>query len=256
LSLTSSPDIFNRSLGKGLNTTDLPHQFRLSAEYTVPRLHGSNILGNKVVSYVLGDWGLGWYMSYQSAPMLGRPSSTTNTSITSFLGRSSAGSAQYNGGELWSTNWTDYAGVHHTDPIDINCHCFDPTKTIVFNSAIGNGTTDTWTNIPDGQWGAQQSSSFLRGFRGIRLPQENANVSRNFRLKERLNLQIRVEFTNVFNRTQLPQPSITGTNFSALPTTISSGVYKGGLNTGYGVINPTSGTANSRTGLLVARLTF
>ena len=42
LDLMSSPDIFNRSLGKNLSANDLPHQFRLSAEYRTPRLKGGN----------------------------------------------------------------------------------------------------------------------------------------------------------------------------------------------------------------------
>ena len=73
----------------------------------------------------------------------------------------------------WSVDWTDNNGVHHTDPLDINCHCFDPTKTQVLNPAA-------WTNVPNGQFAANESS--IRSFRGIRIPVENANFSRNFRI--------------------------------------------------------------------------
>ena len=59
----------------------------------------------------------------------------------------------------WSVDWTDLNGVHHTDPLDINCHCFDPTKTQVLNPKA-------WTNVPDGQWANDFSS--IRGFRGFR----------------------------------------------------------------------------------------
>jgi hypothetical protein len=202
LSLTSSPDIFNRDLGKGLNTTDLPHQFRVSAEYTVPRIHsGNGILGNKVLTYVLaiGAWA-------GTCPTRVPPCSVAQQ---------------------------HYSGLYQQLP----------------------GPRSGKRSI-----GPQRaSSSFLRDFRGVRLPQENANVSRNFRLKERLTLRIRVEFTNVFNRTQLPQPSVAnGLNqtFSAAPTTVTIGPYTGVYSAGYGTINPTAGTAGSRTGLLVARLTF
>ena len=44
----------------------------------------------------------------------------------------------------WSVDWTDNGGVHHTDPLDINCRCFDPEKTIVLNPAA-------WDTIPDGR---------------------------------------------------------------------------------------------------------
>ena len=36
---------------------------------------------------------------------------------------------------------------------------------------------------------------------------ESANLGRNFRIKERMNLQVRAEFVNVFNRTYMPSPS-------------------------------------------------
>src|SRR5262249_49167772 len=139
-------------------------------------------------------------------------------------------------------DWTDYNGVHHTDELDVNCHCFDPTKTIVLNK-------NAWANIPDGLWGSQQSS--IRNYRGIRIPQENVNFSRNFRIKERVTFQMRVEFQNACNRTQLPQPNSALQNFASSPTS-TNGLFTGG----FGVINPTGGTSNYRQGLLVGRLTF
>jgi hypothetical protein len=248
LDLMSSPDIFNRSLGKNLSANDLPHQFRLSAEYRTPRLHGTNaVLSNKVVSNVLSDWTLGSYLQYQSAQILGRPASTSAFPISNYLGRG-PGSAQLKidpaTGQYmnpFSVDWTDYSGVHHTDPLDINCHCFDPTKTQVLNP-------NAWTNVPDGQWANDFSN--LRFYRGFRYPTENLNVGRTFRMKEKVTLNVRVEMTNAFNRTQLPQPNATAT-FGTQITTVN------GLNTGgFGSVVPIAGTANSRTGLFVGRLQF
>jgi hypothetical protein len=245
LALTSSPDVFNLALGKNLNTTDLPFQFRISADYVVPRItHGPKLLTSKTASYILADWGIGWYSNYQSAQLLTRPTSNGGTtSIDKFLGRG-PGSAQLIAGQpLYSTNWTDLSGNHHTDELDINCHCYDPTKTVVLNP-------NAWANIPDGQWGAQQGS--IRNFRGIRIPQENLNLLRNFRIRERMSLQIRAEFQNIFNRTQLPQPSSSiGVNFQTTPSQ-TNGLYTGG----FGTIVPTGGTVNARTGLLIGRFTF
>ena len=244
LTLLSSPDVFNRQLGKTLaNTTgsvaDLPFQFRISADYVVPK---AQFIRSRPLSYALRDWGIGWYASYQSAALLVRPSSTGGaTSIDKFFGRG-PGPAQYIPGQpLYSVDWTDLSGKHHTDELDINCHCYDPTKTVVLNPKA-------WSNIPDGQWGAQQGA--LEGFRGIRYPQENANVSRTFAFKEKYRLQVRAEFQNIFNRTQLPQPSVTG-NFAAVPTA-ANGLYTGG----FGTVVPTGGTGNFRTGLLIARFQF
>jgi hypothetical protein len=149
------------------------------------------------------------------------------------------------GQSLWSTNWVDYDGNQRTDPIDINCHCFDPTKNVVLNPAA-------WSNIPNGAWGAQQTT--IREFRGIRQPQENLNLSRNFRFTEGVVLHLRVEFQNAFNRTRLPQPSLA--TYTATPNRFSSGVNAGLFSGGFGTVVPTSGTTGSRTGTMIARITF
>jgi hypothetical protein len=118
----------------------------------------------------------------------------------------------------WSVNWTDLQGNHHTDPLNINCHCFDPTITQVLNPAAW--TPAAWTNVPNGQFAANESS--IRSFRGICIPQESANFGRNFRIKERYDLSIRLEFTNIVNRLQLPQVIGLG-NFASSPTKFAAG---------------------------------
>ncbi|HVX56853.1 MAG TPA: TonB-dependent receptor, partial [Candidatus Saccharimonadales bacterium] len=87
LALISTPDPFNRNLGKNLSPFDLPHQFRLTAEYEVPLLHSSlPVLRNKVVAYALSGWDTGWSLSYQSAPLVGLPTSAGTVPISNFLG--------------------------------------------------------------------------------------------------------------------------------------------------------------------------
>jgi hypothetical protein len=253
LTLYSASDIFNRGVGKNLSATDLPNQLRLTVQYQVPvlRTAGIPILSNSVVSHILSGWGLGAYANYQSAPLLARPASNGTVPISQFLGRG-PGSAQLkktaDGSYMnpWSVDWVDYSGTRHTDPIDINCRCYDPTKTVVFNPAA-------WENVPNGYWAADQSS--IRWYRGIRIPQENANFSRNFRIKEGINLNVRVEFTNIFNRTQLPQPSTAG-NFAGVPTRFPSGANAGLYSGGFGTIVPVNGTQGMRAGTFVGRLTF
>jgi hypothetical protein len=253
LELLSATDVFNRANGKAIGATDLPQQLRITAQYQVPTFKNSKLplVSNRVVAYALSGWGIGMYASYQSAPALARPASTSTTPISQFLGRG-PGTAQRrrdadgNYMNPWSIDWTDYDGVHHTDPININCHCFDPTKTLVFNP-------NAWENIPNGQWGPQQTP--FRDYRGIRLPQENANFSRNFSIKEGISLNVRVEFTNILNRTQLPNPSAAGA-FATPATKFSSGVNTGLYSGGFGSITPLSGTTGQRAGSFVARVTF
>ena len=108
LDLMSSPDIFNRDLGKNYSVNDLPHQFRLSAEYRTPRLKGGTpFLSNKIVSNVLGDWAVGTYLQYQSAPALPRPASTSSFPISNYLGRGPGAEQLIPGMSPWSIDWTD-----------------------------------------------------------------------------------------------------------------------------------------------------
>ena len=136
-------DVFNRGLNKTYSAFDLPHQLRLTAQYEVPRIQSSlPVLKNRVVSYALSGWGLGTYLTYQSAAMLTRPTSSGSLPISQFLGRGPGGAQLKKNadGSLmspWSVDWTDNCGKHHTDPLDINCHCFDPTKTVVLIPTLG-----------------------------------------------------------------------------------------------------------------------
>jgi hypothetical protein len=246
LALTSSPDPFNRNLGKNYSAYDLPHQFRLSAQYQTPRLQsGLPVLKNKAVSYFLSGWGMGWFLSYQSAALVGLPTSSGTVPISDFLGYGPGPAQLIPGMSPWSVNWTDYNGAVHHTPLNINCHCFNPATTVVLNPAA-------FENVPNGQFGANQSS--IRWFRGMRLPVENANFSRNFRVKERYSLDIRVEFTNIFNRLQYP--AINLGNFTSAPTLFTSGPNTGLYSGGYGTITPEAGTTGQRAGSLVARFSF
>jgi hypothetical protein len=237
---------------------------RITVQYVVPQLKSTGLamFSNRFVSYALSDWGLGAALSYQSAPIVARPSSNGATPINQFLGRGPGGAQLKKNADgsymnPFSVNWVDNEGKQRTDPLDINCGCFDPTKTVALNPAA-------WENIPDGQWGAQQST--LRFYRGIRIPNESANFSRNFRMTERVNLNVRVEFTNIFNRMLLTggpaSALVTAGNFANPATkfgndangrpTANTGLYSGG----FGTFNVLGGLTGQRAGSFVARISF
>lgn len=251
--LTATNDPFNRNLGKNLSAYDVPHQLRISAQYEVPRLR-SGIFSNKILSYMVSGWGTGWYLNYQSAALVGLPTSSGSAPISDFLGYGPGPEQLIPGMSPWSVNWTDYNGVHHTTPLNINCHCFDPTTTQVLNPAA-------FENVPNGQFAADQAS--IRSFRGPRIPSENANFSRNFRVKERYNFQIRAEFTNIFNRMVWPVAlgqttpvNIAGFNSATAPTVYTSGPNKGLYSGGFGTIVPETTASGMRAGTLVGRFSF
>ena len=260
LAWTGTPDVFNQSLGKDLSTLNQPQIMRISFEYRVPRYKGTMpVLGNHIVSYALSDWALSSALYYTSGAYLGRPASGSANSISLWLGRGPGGAQLKKNADgsymsPWSVDWTDLSGTHHTDPLDINCHCFDPATTVVLNPAA-------WQTIPDATWTSDTSTYAF--FRGQRNPAESMNFARNFTFKERYSFQIRMEFQNIFNRIQLPNPTGIAVNgafpaVSPLNPTYQrqpNGNYIGGLGT-FGNLSNGGQLGTPRSGQLIARFTF
>jgi hypothetical protein len=221
-------DVFNRGQNKYLSAFDQPLLLTIAASYTAPALHT-----NKVLSWVARDWTLNTLLAYSSGlPIL-------------------APLAQNNLNQLLLRNSSTFASRVPGVPLftqDLNCHCFDPTQTFVLNKAA-------WTDPPAGQFGS--AAAYYGDYRFQRRPNENLALGRIFRIKERAQLNIRIEFTNIFNRAEAPNP--VSTNATATQTKNAAGATTAGfgfINTGtIGASSPT-GTATSRQGTVVARFTF
>jgi hypothetical protein len=88
------------------------------------------------------------------------------------------------------------------------------------------------------------------------------NVGRNFRLSKesRVNLNVRAEFQNVFNRVTLSAPGAppaAGGNVSNIASPTAKNNPGGALSAGYGFVNTFNGAGTTpRSGQIVARLTF
>ena len=128
---------------------------------------------------------------------------------------------------------------------DLNCHCYDPSKTFVLNAAA-------WENPANGQFGS--AAGYVNDYRYQRRPSESLNFGRTFKWgpESRFNLNVRAEFSNVMNRVVINDPQATA------PQTPQSSVN--GLTTaGFGFINRSIiGTQvnQPRQGTLVARFSF
>ena len=73
------------------------------------------VIGNPIVSYLLGGWGMGVYVQYQSAAILGRPAAGVTQPISDWLGRGPGGAQLKNGTDgkpmnPYAVNWVDYDG--------------------------------------------------------------------------------------------------------------------------------------------------
>jgi hypothetical protein len=201
-------------------------QLTFNIVYTVPRAPFFNKWENMIVS----DWQIGGFANYQSGQFLTPP---TNN-ITNFL---TSEESRIPGVPLYNVGINDNANIN-------------PYTQQVLNPAA-------WASVPAGGVGPAVGTLYA-DFRGPRRPVENANFGRNFRVKEKYNLQIRAEFTNIFNRTFLPNP-IT----SVVPQVALTRNNAGQLTNGFGVMNATAAvntvpTLNgaSRAGTLIARFSF
>jgi hypothetical protein len=204
----------------------------LSANYRLPAWGP-----NKFVSHVVRDWLIGAVMSYGSGLPILAPTSTNNLSTLLFR----------------STYFNRNAGV----PLfltDLNCHCIDPTKNLVLNPAA-------WSNPTDGQWGT--SAPYYNDYRYERRPAESMSFGRTFQFRESMALTIRMNFQNIFNRTQLSNPTVTN---PLAPTTCTGGTgaactnpaTAGRLTGGFGFINYVGGSTFQppRQGTLEMRFQF
>jgi hypothetical protein len=203
-----------------------PLQLTFNITYVTPK---TPFLGNRV-NVLVKDWQIGAFAVYQSARFLVPP---TNT-ITNFLT-----SEEYRapGQPLYLVNINNKSQIN-------------PYTQQVLNP-------NAWAPVPAGGAGPAIGTLYS-DFRGPRRPVENANLGRNFRVKEKYNLQIRVEFTNIFKRTYLPAPITTVA--PQVPLTHNN---FGQYTNGFGVMNVTAATNTvptlngaSRAGTLIARFSF
>jgi hypothetical protein len=228
-------DILNRSLNKTLSGNDRPLVSNLIVDYAVPSASWAH---NKILKYVLADWTTGVLLTYASGTPIAVPASTNNLNTSYFLPTASFMNRK--------------PGV----PLflqDLNCHCFDPTKTLVLNPAA-------WENPAVGTYSS--SAAFYNDYRSQRRPTENFNVGRTFRIRESMSFAVRAEFVNIFNRTQLPAPSA-GNPLTA-PTCFVSGVSGptgactagAAYASGFGFEQTAGLNGGARSGQIVARFRF
>lgn len=227
------PNLFVAS-DKSLQATDQPFLFNANILYTTQKW-----FNNRLVATVTKDWAVGAFLQYGSGLPLTPPAATN----TNFIG----GSEQFRvaGQPLYLKN--------------LNCGCINPYYDQVLNP-------NAWANPAAGTFGPA-TGTYYSDFRSARRPQENMNLSRTFRFKERYSLQLRAEFTNIFNRTQIGNPITSAP--AVKPTTNAAGQYNGG----FGTINLTVPGPNQapgytlnavvgqlyqppRSGTLIARFSF
>jgi hypothetical protein len=181
---------------------------------------------NRALSYAVRDWTLGGFLQYSSGLPIAPPLANSSPTLSALV--------------FQSTVQNRVPGV----PLftkDLNCHCFDPNQTFALNPAA-------WTNPAPGTFG---TATYYGDYRQQRRPLENLAIGRKFQIREKMSLNVRVEFTNIFNRTFVNNPTSTNPQTPPVrnPTT-------GQTTSGFGFIDTTSVFSQPRQGQLVAQFHF
>jgi hypothetical protein len=224
----SENDVFNGENNWFLSSNNQPFLLVVSANYTTPKMNGD---------------GMAMKVSRRS-PAIGPPPpcSATGASCRSRLRVPSTISASCSAKARSTTVW--------------RASRFTPRT----STASASTRLRRWLSFrtPGSSRGRQLGVSAARyaDYSGARRPSENISFGRIFRLTEsgRTQIQVRGEFTNMFNRWTWPAP--TGTPNSpvqrAVPSDPNSAIISG-----YGFINLNGGAgAVPRSGQMVARFTF
>ena len=246
--LTPSPprinDVYNYAQNKQLNGFSRPLVSIISLNYRTPKMPGDN-REMKALSWVTKDWVVGAVLRYQSGALL--PTASSNNNFLSQMQRGPSNNPAVWGGGTTFQNVVPGQPFFTQDP---NCHCFDPTTTKVLNPAA-------WTDVGTGQYGA--TAPYLNNYRWQRQPAESMSFGRIFPLARegRVNLNVRIEFQNVFNRTFLSTPTATNPTATTFFNNTFANGQPGALSSGFGYVNSVNGAGSQpRNGQIVARLQF
>jgi hypothetical protein len=219
LSGASVNDVFDRPTNKYLSMLSRPIVSVTALSYTLPKL---NI--NRFLSLAIQDWTLSATLQFASGMPIKAP--ITQNALSSVLYRDTFAN-RVPGQPLFTKN--------------PNCHCVDPNNDFILNK-------DAWADPAPGTFAT--GAAYYNDYQQQRRPGEAMSLGRAFLDPEGVTLNIRADFQNIFNRTEMNNP--TSTNAKATQTRSSSGttIY------GFGYINPASVAAAPRAGMIVGRLQF
>jgi hypothetical protein len=228
-------DIANHGINKYISQYDQPFLFNISLSYVTPKING-----NKVLSWIARDWTYGAFLQYSSGFPIQVPFAQNNLNASLFSAIT---------GVVGSGTFANRVAGQKLFNVDPNCHCYDPNATFLLNK-------DAWADPAAGQFGT--SAAYYSDYRTQRRPSEDMNLGRTWRIKERATLNLRIEFSNVFNRAYWGNP--TATNAKATQTYVTKGLTTGNAASGFGFMNTLTpgftGAALPRNGTLIARFSF
>jgi hypothetical protein len=168
--------------------TARPHRFTATSIYELPFGKGRAYFQKGLLNHILGGFQVAATYEFQNGPLLAWGNIFYKGDLSTFAEDVTSN----------SKNWDQW-----------------------FNTSL------PFERVAANQPAAFQARVFPRFFDGVRadgLNQWNANVLRRFRIKERVNLELRGDFINLQNRSQVNPPDlgVTSTNFGRITSQTSS----------------------------------
>ncbi len=213
-------NVFDRHVNKYLSMLSRPLTFVIAANYTVPTWRDTN----KIASWILRDWTIGAALQYASGMPIKAPIAQNRLDTA-----------------LYQQTFANRVPGEDLFTKDLNSHSVDPNQDFVLNPKA-------WVDPPLGQFGT--GAAFYNDYRNRRSPNESMSLGRSFPIKEGVSLNIRGDFSYIFNRIDFSSP--TSTNAKATQTRDKT---TGQPNGGFGYINTRTG-GSPRRGMIVARIEF
>jgi hypothetical protein len=222
-------DVFNRQTDKYIDVNSQPFVYAMAVNYRIP-----GVQMNHFAKVVTNGWTVGAITKDASGFPIEIPNSQGN--LSSLLERGTF------------VNRVPGQPLFLKDP---NCHCINPLTDFVLNPKA-------WSEPAPGQFGG--STLFYNDYRQQRVPDEQINFGRIFRISEKVQFQLRAEFFNAFNRTRLVPFATTfnGVASTAINASATQVVSNGQVVSGFGAVlmGDRDMGQNPRTGQLVGRITF
>jgi len=199
------PTPFNPGQYYGPSNFDVPNRFSLSFNYQLKGLND----GRGAVGYLTGGWGISGTSAFQSGYPITVANSNSYQPVCQDTSTSAppcpslanpavgyaAGSGDYN-----ADGSTQNAGLGLDYP-DVSSYHQGTSKSAFLNGIFSPGQFAAPTF---GSEGNERSNRF----RGPNFAETNVNFYKDNRITERVNLQLRFEFFNIFNRANLANVNV------------------------------------------------
>lgn len=151
---------------------DVPNRVSFTGNYEIPGLnHGAGVVG-----HVTGGWGVSATTIIQS----GEP-------FTVYT------SASYSGGGDYNADGDNY------DYPNVSSYSISHDRKTMINSGVFSGSTA----ITSPGQGTDEGNEKYNGFRNAGFFESDANIYKDTKIREKLSLQLRFEFFNIFNHPNL-----------------------------------------------------